>query len=80
MKKATLLTCITSLVFLVSGCGSTTAAPIIKSPNYHLGEQDGCATAKGTYSKDSTLFQNDSDYEKGWFAGRRNCNPAFHRK
>jgi hypothetical protein len=62
----------------LSGCGSTPTAPVIKSPHYALGEQDGCTTAKGTYTKDSTLFQNNPDYEKGWFEGRRQCNPSFH--
>ena len=64
----------------LSGCGSTSAAPMIKSTHYTLGQQDGCATAKGTYTKDSTLFQNNSDYEEGWFEGRRQCNPSFHKE
>jgi hypothetical protein len=64
----------------LSGCGSAPVAPVIKTPNYTLGEKDGCATAKGTYTKDSTLFQNDPDYEKGWFSGRQYCNPSFHKK
>ena len=63
--------------FLLSGCGST---PVVKSPNYVQGEKDGCSTANGTYTKDSELFRNDPDYEKGWFAGRKQCNPSFHKE
>jgi hypothetical protein len=64
----------------LSGCTSAPTAPVIKSPHYSLGEQDGCTTAKGTYTKDSALFRNDPDYEKGWFTGRQYCNPSFHRE
>jgi len=79
MKKVTLLT-FTSLTLLgLSGCGSPTA-PLIKSPSYSMGEHDGCATAKGTYTKNSERFRNDPDYEKGWFAGRQYCNPSYHKK
>ncbi len=66
------------MFFLLSGCGST--APVMKSPSFQQGEQDGCQTARGEYTKSSELFRTDPDYENGWFAGRRACNPAFHRK
>ena len=80
MKKTlSFLLPLTTMLFL-SGCNNTPAAPVIKSPHYALGEQDGCTTAKGTYTKDSELFRNDPDYEKGWFAGRKYCNPSFHKE
>ena len=66
------------LALSLSACSTT--APVIKSPNYTLGEQDGCATANGNYTKNSDLFKTDPDYESGWFAGRRDCNPSFHKK
>ncbi len=64
-------------ILLLSGCGST---PAVKSPAYTQGAHDGCQTAHGTYTKDSERFRNDPDYENGWFAGRRECNPSFHRE
>ena len=80
MKRISLATVMLISVIGLSGCGSTPVAPVIKTPNYILGEKDGCTTAKGTYTKDSALFQNDPNYEKGWFAGRQYCNPSFHKK
>ncbi len=65
---------------ILVGCGGTTANPMIKSADFQAGEADGCATAKGEYTKNSDLFRTDPDYEKGWFWGRKNCNPAFHQK
>ena len=44
-----------------------------KSPLFHSGMNDGCATAKGKYTKDSSLYNNDADYHDGWFHGRRTC-------
>ncbi|HIP17925.1 MAG TPA: hypothetical protein EYG78_01140 [Sulfurovum sp.] len=46
-----------------------------KSPLFHAAVTDGCATAKGKYTKDSTLFNSDIDYKDGWFYGRRKCQP-----
>ena len=46
-----------------------------KSPLFHAAITDGCATAKGKYTKDSTLFNSDIDYKDGWFYGRRKCQP-----
>lgn len=43
------------------------------SPNYQQGIMDGCITAKGKYKKSHTLFNNDQDYNDGWFLGRNRC-------
>jgi hypothetical protein len=43
------------------------------SPNYQQGIMDGCITAKGTYKKSHTLFNNDQEYNDGWFLGRNRC-------
>jgi hypothetical protein len=80
MMKPMFFTVSLSALFWLSGCGSAPTAPLIKSPHYTLGEKDGCTTAKGTYTKDSALFQNNPDYEKGWLAGRKHCNPSFHKE
>lgn len=46
-----------------------------KSPAFHSGMNDGCATAKGKYSKDSARYNSDTQYNEGWFYGRRSCQP-----
>lgn len=44
-----------------------------KSEHYRKGAHDGCVTAAETYKKDHELFNNDFEYNEGWWAGRRNC-------
>ena len=46
-----------------------------KSAGFHSGMNDGCATAKGKYTKDPALYNNETDYKDGWFYGRRKCQP-----
>ena len=46
-------------------------------PNYQQGIADGCTTAKGDYKKSHKLFNNDSDYNQGWFLGRNRCRPLL---
>ena len=46
-----------------------------KSQMFHSGMNDGCTTAKGKYSKDSTSYNDGSEYKDGWFYGRRKCQP-----
>jgi len=46
-----------------------------KSPHFHTGMNDGCATARGKYTKNSTLYKSDKTYSEGWFYGRRKCQP-----
>ena len=43
------------------------------SVNYQQGIADGCTTAKGVYKKSHTLFNNDKNYNDGWFLGRNRC-------
>jgi hypothetical protein len=43
------------------------------SENYKNGIVDGCTTAKGTYQKSHELFNNNNDYNSGWFLGRNRC-------
>ncbi len=40
---------------------------------YKRGVRDGCQTAKGYYTKSHRLFNDEVDYYRGWFAGRRRC-------
>ncbi len=47
------------------------------SVNYQQGISDGCTTAKGDYKKSHTLFNNDKDYNDGWFLGRNRCRPLL---
>jgi len=44
-----------------------------KSQSFHNGMHDGCATAKGKYTKDAEHFRQEADYGEGWFYGRRKC-------
>ncbi len=43
------------------------------SNNFQQGITDGCTTAKGDYKKSHTLFNNNKDYNDGWFLGRNRC-------
>jgi len=67
-------------ILFYNGCSQPTAPSLPKSETFKLGEQDGCTTAHGTYTKNSEMFKSDSDYQEGWFAGRKHCNPSFHKK
>ena len=71
-----------SFSFLLGACGSSShPAPQSyrplnldnKSEHYRKGAHDGCVTAAETYKKDHELFNNDFEYNEGWWAGRRNC-------
>ena len=79
-KTHTLL--FTSGLLLLTACGSSgkhTPQPYRplnlthKSANYRLGAHDGCVTAAEVYRKNHELFNNDFEYNEGWWAGRRNC-------
>ena len=41
------------------------------------GVRDGCETSKAHYTKNHTLFNNDTDYNTGWFLGRSRCIPLL---
>ena len=63
------------LGLLFTGCKGS--APVLpNSPSFKQGNKDGCATAKGSYTKNSKSFKGNADYQDGWFYGRRHCNPA----
>ncbi len=84
--KTISLLLIGSSLFYLTGCTSA-KAPVSKvgyyhsdiyfgknfSANYQDGIADGCTTAKGEYKKSHTLFNNDKDYNDGWFLGRNRC-------
>ena len=82
MTKTTLILVSVLGGLILAGCGNSDAvhAPISKSPTFLQGQHDGCETAKGEYTKNSDLFQADEEYHNGWFYGRQQCNPSFHRK
>jgi len=55
----------------------TSSAPTLPdSLSFKQGSHDGCATAKGAYTKSSEMFRGDSDYQNGWYYGRKHCNPG----
>lgn len=51
-----------------------------QTPDFQNGAKDGCQTAKGEYVKDHESFVNNSQYQNGWFYGRKKCNPADAKK
>ena len=70
-----------SLLFTACGNSSRSATPQPyrplnlnhKSESFKQGAHDGCVTAAETYKKNHELFNNDFEYNEGWWAGRRNC-------
>jgi len=77
MKKITTMTLITASALFLGACTSSGGPAMSEqSPSFQNGAKAGCDTAKGMYTKDSTAFNNDSDYHEGWFYGRKKCNPA----
>ena len=79
MKKIINIALIATVSLLFTACTSS-SVPFVKSPSFKLGEQDGCKTATGAYTKDGNAFDHDTDYKDGWYAGRKNCNPAQSKK
>jgi len=80
MKKIASLGMISVSLFLFTACTSSTLPVKTKSPAFQKGESDGCATANGTYTKESEAFRNDQEYKEGWFFGRSQCNPVHSKK
>ena len=71
---------LTTITLLFTACTSSDVPMVPKSPMYKLGQSDGCTTANGAYTKNSENFRNNKDYEDGWYAGRKNCNPVNNAK
>ncbi len=80
MKRVFKLWMIMVLPLLFTACTNSTLPVVHKSPSFQNGESDGCATANGTYTKDSEAFRADKEYQDGWFFGRRQCNPVQSKK
>ena len=75
MKKMINIALIATVSILFTACTSS-YVPLVKSPSFKMGENDGCSTATGEYTKNSAAFDQDKEYKDGWYAGRKNCNPA----
>jgi len=75
MTKTLKLLALSSLSLLLLACTSASVPEPVRSPSFTSGSQDGCATANGEYTKNSTSFNNDTEYKQGWFYGRKKCNP-----
>ncbi len=76
MIKTVNVALITMASLLFTACTSSGVPAPSNSPSFKQGSQDGCATAKGAYTKNSLSFNNDKEYQNGWYAGRKNCNPS----
>ena len=44
-----------------------------ESESFIAGANDGCETAYEKYKKDHEAFNNNFEYNEGWWAGRHNC-------
>lgn len=75
MKILVKLSLVSTSLLLTNACTSSTPT-VPDTPSFKQGNHDGCTTAKGEYSKNSHLFNNDADYQNGWFYGRKHCNPS----
>jgi len=85
--KTTTISVLSSSILLLTACGGVHHTPKKQggyyysniyfgknfSPTLKEGVQDGCETSKGYYTKNHILFNNDRDYNTGWFLGRRRC-------
>ena len=80
MKRIFIGTMSAAAILLLSGCTSTSGPAVSHTPDFKAGMNDGCATANGTYTKNSELFRNNNEYQEGWFYGRKTCNPSNSRK
>ena len=67
---------------LLTACGSSKKRgpqPYIpldlrgQSESFIAGADDGCETAYVKYKKDHEAFNNNFEYNEGWWAGRHNC-------
>ena len=77
MKKITTMSLIAASALLLGACTGSGAVDMSgQSPSFQNGAKAGCDTAKGMYTKDHTAFNNDAEYQNGWFYGRKKCNPA----
>jgi len=85
-RKSISLLVIGSTLFYLTGCGHEKVSVQKEgyyhsgiyfgknfSANYQQGIADGCTTSKGKYTKSHTLFNNDKNYNDGWFLGRNRC-------
>jgi len=80
-KKSHALLIVTSSL-LLTACGSSSKNEPVpykplnlehKSESFKKGAHDGCVTAAEVYTKYHEAFNNDFEYNEGWWAGRRNC-------
>ena len=76
MTKTINIVMIATASLLFTACTSSSLPVNAQTPGFKAGSQDGCATANGAYTKNSNSFQNNKDYQDGWFYGRKKCNPA----
>lgn len=76
MKNIINILLIITVSFMFTGCTGSSLFIPEKSESFKLGEADGCATARGDYTKNTDNFNMDTDYKNGWFEGRKNCNPV----
>ena len=76
MKKIVTVSLTLLSAAMFTACTSSGVNLEKQTPSFQTGAKDGCATASGEYTKNSAAFNNDSEYQNGWFHGRKKCNPS----
>ena len=74
MMKIMNVVLIFTVSLLFTACTNSSSLAPVETSSFKQGSQDGCRTSKGTYTKNSNSFNNNKDYNDGWFYGRRKCN------
>ena len=80
MKHIIKLSFILASSLIFTACGTSSVPEIARSADFKTGQQEGCTTASGEYTKNSGLFNANKEYRNGWFYGRKKCNPSDARK
>ena len=80
MKQIIQISFILGTTLLFTACGTNATPEIARSADFKVGQKEGCTTASGEYTKNSTLFNENKEYRNGWFYGRKHCNPSLSKK
>ncbi len=76
MRRIINISLVAAASLLFTACTGSGIPEPVQSPSFQTGSQDGCATANGVYTKNSDSFNNNKEYQDGWYHGRKKCNPS----
>ena len=85
-RFALVMTCLSTLLGSLSGCGTPIPTPCLgpgHTPTYVAGYNDGCSSGNasqnpvaGFYRQDVKMFDSDKQYAEGWNTGYKKCEDA----